>query len=379
MIRGDEARSRFPAAHSRWEDEKSGPPIIGPQPALFPPLDHLDPLEPPPQVLCHRMAVPLTNALHLYRELLRECTYLPDSQARTFLREHVTRSYRKYLPQDQSRRGEIPLWRQVALLHRGRKGLSVLRRANHGYIKPLQNILSLTYGRKGKRRRELMDKLMQEDIPRDHKAVEALSGNHTYSREWMPPSMVMALLRSQTKNTEHLDRTVTGSTNLRPTPAIPEKNTWGLQMPEKRVKNLMRKWYAKQVDRLLPPLPEAEFERLQALSDGKIGIMDGPVPRRKRAIDSSAQRGVLVNEKLLLEGPHKSYTFAAYVHGRPHRLTLRLLQRLWVTIFQHVPMMTWDRAKEKWEVKWNVKGRARPQFNQASGDQLEALFGSPMT
>ena len=323
------------------------------------------------------MAVLLTNPLHLYRALLRESHYLPDSQARAYLHEYVTHSYRKHLPQDHRRRKAIPLRRQTALLHRGRKILSVLRRANDGYIRPLQNILCLTYGRKGKRRRLLMDKLMEEDIPPDHTAVEALLDNHTYSRDWKPPIKVQALMRSQTKNSDHFDRTVWGSFRLRSTPDIPEKNTWGRPMPEKRVKNLMRKWYAKQADRLLPPLPEAEFKRLQALCRGQIGPEDGPVPRRKRAF-SSSESAVLLNEKLLLEAPPKSRTFEAYSQGRPHRLTLRLLQRLWVIIFQHVPAMQWDPVRKKWVVKWNVQCRVRPQLTEASSDQMEAMFGSPL-
>ncbi|KAF7503626.1 hypothetical protein GJ744_003448 [Endocarpon pusillum] len=323
------------------------------------------------------MALPLTNALHLYRALLRECTYLPDSQARTYLRDHVIHSYRKHLPRYQQKRKEIPLRRRVALLHRGRKGLSVLRRANEGYLKPLQNVLCLAYGRKGRRRRKLMDELMQEDIPHDHEAVHAPSDPQKYSRDWLPPSTVMALLRSQSMNTEHLDRTVTGPTKLTPKPAVPEQNTWGRQMPEKRVKNLMRKWYAKQLDRLLPPLPEREFERLQELSHGKIGTDDGPVPRRRKVVAPSAETPSVVNEMLLLGGPQKSHTFAAYLHGRPHRLTPRLLQRMWLNILHHVPMMTRNASKDRWEVKWTVKGRARPQVSEVASDHLEALFGVP--
>jgi Complex 1 protein (LYR family) len=325
------------------------------------------------------MAVPPTNPLHLYRALLRESHYLPDSQARTYLHEYVTHSYRNHLSRDPRRRKAIPLRRQTALLHRGRKILSVLRRANEGYIRPLQNILCLTYGRKGKRRRVLIEKLMEEDIPHDHIAVEALLDNQIYSRDWKPPLMVQALMRSQAKNSDHFDRTVWGSFRLRPTPDIPEKNTWGRPMPEKRVKNLMRTWYAKQVDRLLPPLPEAEFERLQALARGQIGPEDGPVPRRKRPLHSSTESsGVLLNEKLLLEAPPKSHTFEAYSQGRPHQLTRRLLQRLWVIIFQHVPAMQWDPVRKKWVVKWNVQYRVRPQLHEASSDQIEALFGSPL-
>lgn len=272
----------------------------------------------------------------------------------------------------------MPFSQQIALLRRGRKALSVLRRANEGYLKPLQNVLSCTYGRKGKRRRELMAKLMQKDIPQDHKAVEALSDVHKFSRDWQPPSMVMALLHSQANNAQRLDRSIVGPGNLRPTPTIAEKNTWGRPMPEKRVKNLMHRWYAKQVDRLMPPLPQHEFERLQALADGSMRRTEGPVTRRKRNPDVQRRSSLVVNENLILEGPKKSHTIGAYAQGRPHQLTWRLLQRIWLKISTHVPLVRWSSKEETWEVSWNVKGRARRHIKEVSDDRLETLFGSPL-
>jgi Complex 1 protein (LYR family) len=325
------------------------------------------------------MAVPSTNPLHLYRALLRECTYLPDSQARTYVRSHVIDSYRRYLPKNPKWRKEIPLPRQKALLKRGRKELSVLRRANEGYLKPLQNVLLMTYGRKGKRRRDLMDKLMQQETPKDHKAVEALSGKDKYTRDWQPPAMVMALLRSQAKNKDGLDRIMVGSTKLKPKPDIPEKNIWGRDMPEKREKNMMRKWYAKQMDRVLPPLPDPEFERLRALADGEAATDEGPRPRRKRVRGAETSNESILNERLILEGPQKGHTFHAYVQGRPHNLTSRLLQRVWTNIFCHVPKMTWDTTRQKWTVEWNVKLTARPLVQQTSDEKLEAMFGDLRT
>jgi hypothetical protein len=223
-----------------------------------------------------------------------------------------------------------------------------------------------------------MDKVVEQEVPQDHKAVDALSGSQKYSRNWMAPSLVMALLCSQAKQKD-LDRVMVGSNNLEPTSAVAETNAWGRQMPEKRVKNLRRRWYAEQIDCLLPPLPEPEFERLQALSDRKLEVNDGPVPRRKRAVGFPEDCNPLMSGKLLLEGPQKSHTFAAYAQGRPHHLTPRLLQRIWLNIFNHVPLATWNSAKETWEVKWNTSARARPNVKEASEDGLEALFAKPNT
>ena len=192
--------------------------------------------------------------------------------------------------------------------------------------------------------------------------------------------MVMALLRSQAKNMEHFERVITGTTKLKPTPVVPEKNIWGRQIPEKRVNNMMHRWYARQVKGLMPPLPEHEFERLQALSMGNISRDEGPVSRRRRAANESAERDSVVNEKVLLEGPQKSHTFAAYTQGRPHRFTKRLLRSSWLNVINHVPMMTRDSTSGKWSVKWTLRGRARPpQFNEVSGDRAEALFGAGLT
>src|SRR5271163_3977922 len=146
------------------------------------------------------MVSPPTNPLHLLRSLLRECTYLPDPRARSYMHNYVLWSYRTYLPKPAAWRKPIEFKRQVRLLHRGRKWLSMLQRANKGYLKPLEKVLMMSYGRTGKRKRELMQKLMAPEPPQTSEEVATFSVPKPYVKDWKPPAKVDALMRSQAKH-----------------------------------------------------------------------------------------------------------------------------------------------------------------------------------
>ena len=294
------------------------------------------------------MVSPPTNPLHLFRSLLRECTYLPDRRARSYMHNYVLWSYRTYLPKPMAWRKPIDFKRQVRLLHRGRKWLSTLQRANEGYLKPLEKVLMMTYGRTGKRRRELMAKLMAPEPPQTHEEVAAFSLPKPYAEDWKPPAKVDALMRSQARQQAWLDRT---SAKVKTKAKIPLENSWGKPMPQSRVRNMTHAWYVKQVDHLFPPLPESEYEELRSLATGEI-VWHGPAKRRTRAHDSSVLDSTAPTESTLLEGPRKGRTFRDYVNGRPHNITPRLMQRFWAMIFKHVPLLTWDTDKERWTVRW---------------------------
>jgi hypothetical protein len=91
------------------------------------------------------------NVLHLYRDLLRATTYLPDSLAR--------RSFPGYLRTRFERTKVVTDGR----LATARKGLNKLRAAAEGQSKPLYSVLRLTYGRSGPWRRRLLTQLRLVD------------------------------------------------------------------------------------------------------------------------------------------------------------------------------------------------------------------------
>src|SRR5437667_8780473 len=109
------------------------------------------------------------NPIHLLRALLRQCRYLPDPLARTYVAQHIMSRYHVYHPpktpislrgstKESVRPNNFPpsSKRQKKLLRDARKALSTLARANDGLVKPLTKVLLHAYGRIGKRRRQLL-------------------------------------------------------------------------------------------------------------------------------------------------------------------------------------------------------------------------------
>jgi len=174
----------------------------------------------------------------------------------------------------------------VDLLAKGRNWLSILRRANHGSLKPFEKILGMTYGRTGRRRYELLDAsntpmLKTKRAPPE----EATPGPKDAKRSphWKPPAQMMALLTSQAKEEGYLIR------NSKPrvkTPfEIPEKNIWGNPISERRRTNQLQKWYSRNSRGVLPPLPAQEYLQLLSIASGETQLPD--IPKRRPVASSS--------------------------------------------------------------------------------------------
>lgn len=99
----------------------------------------------------------------LYRALLRQCTYLPDPAARKYMWTYVTGRFHAYCSAFIAPDGCVTYPRRKKrisdALKGARKGLKYLQRANDGHTQHLYTILAMTYGRVGKRKRQLMTKL----------------------------------------------------------------------------------------------------------------------------------------------------------------------------------------------------------------------------
>lgn len=314
--------------------------------------------------------------LHLLRALLRECTYLPDPVSRSYMHRYVVSSYRVYCPQRWLPCVEVPPARRIRLLHRARKSLSLLRRANHGQIRELQRVLLLTYGRIGKRRHEFMKPLIALPVPKDHKAVETLSPASKFDKDWKLPEVLEALLRSQASRRD------ASSLTIRPQVKqvkleIPQKNAWGRPMPLKRKKNIARKWYAQVLDCVLPPLPQPEWELLQSLArDGC--AWKGPQKRRPKATTMLTEEVLpalpALTDEHIIRGSSKGQTFEPWSKGRPHRITKRLMMKIWRQIFELVPLMMWNTERGKWTVSWGLVKKPRPAMHFLSQHKSSVLF-----
>lgn len=285
------------------------------------------------------------ETIHLYRGLLRQCTYLPESAARKFFRNYIISRFRSYHPRkilsarNQDKRPvRVVEQRRPALLKTARRGLLFLQRANDGHQRHLGKVLAMTYGRIGKRRHDLMEPLLVADIPADQAAVEKISGS---AAEGVPilSLQMQALIKEQARK-----KITFFSRSNRPTtkPDVPETNAWGRPMPVKRVRNIKKRWYSETLDRLMTPLPEAEWNRLRGLASGHLH-WEGPVPRRAPFTAIGFNTGIV-------RGPiSRGHSF----HSSPHELTARYMRRLWTKLFAQCPLMKPSEARKLgWDVRW---------------------------
>lgn len=324
------------------------------------------------------------NPRHIFRALLRECTYLPDSSARGYFHDYIVERFRRYNP-----RPPVPSHRKLDTkirkdqINKARKGLIFLERANSGYIRHLEAVLAMAYGRQGRRRRELLRSLMDETPPRR----ELLKNLVPFPvRDAIPPfgKKLEALLKAQKRfggraksegfGTLHNSRKL-GSVR----PNIPEKNSWGRPMPLKRVQNMKENWYAELLDTIHPPLPNEEWERLRDLATGiRREVL---VQRRNRADVSENKFGNIqcaeMPSPLRTRSPTPDIVASAKkarrsgVQGNPRRLTSRFMRRMWATIFAQCSCMTWDEVETKWIVRWGGHETNKDTLNNIRGRPLD--------
>ena len=296
--------------------------------------------------------------LHLFRALLRQCSYLPDPASRKFLHKHVVSRFRDYHPSNvyspsngNGKTIELMQQRRPTLIKTARKGVKYLQRANDGHQLHLGKVLSLTYGRIGTRRHALLKSLKIPDIPVDQEAVERLKDPREQNVP-QPSKQLMALIRSQAKRRVlYFDR----PSHPAIAPNIPEKNNWGRPMPVKR------RWYASTLDKIMPPLPEKDWHELRRLATGETP-WEGSVPRR-----GQDKKRVFKDDLMRYPGLLSS----------PHALTPRYMRRMWARIFGQCPLMTPnEKSRTGWHVKW---GDMREDMklvlpSENHGTTLSALF-----
>ncbi|PTU17855.1 hypothetical protein P175DRAFT_0405436, partial [Aspergillus ochraceoroseus IBT 24754] len=293
----------------------------------------------------------------LLRDLLRQCSFLPDPIAQAACHDHVMQRFRRW-------EAEKRPWVKYKTIreHNSYKDahqkLSLLIRANEGFPRPLEKVLRFAYGRSGKRRWELLSTLLTENVPADSNAVEHLisTTKADFGDDWKPPTVLVDLLKSQNNNPF-----VAQLSNRPPVkelePKFPKKVTWGGGVAFNRRKNIRRDWYNNVLSVILPPLPDSELQVLEGLISGKITWK-----RRSKTLSEGDFRFVADHHshpgrrvrRLLSYGPRKEQTFEAYASGRPHTITRRLMTRLWQRISCLVPRSRWDTPSGKHYFTWDT-------------------------
>lgn len=320
------------------------------------------------------------NALHLYRALLRETTYLFDPAARHFHWHHIRHAFQSQNEKLKAQHGieDILLSKAASQqLHRGRKYLYMLQRANQGYLVAVSKVLQLTYGIKGARRRQLMQNFMVPATP----VAEAIQSSHESmsSRKWRPPAAFEALMKNQAR----IQRFHAGNFQMKL--EFPEKNSHAQPFPACRIKNTARKWYARQAQMLKPPLQEtehAEICRKAAGQDETLGVRK----RRplSRAVESNGSHwpkpvadidiSVMISTSRHVVQPQQS-RLAKAVMGNPHRLTSRFLRRRYrMEILQSSPTVLADSKTQRLAFGWSAGMKHKSTPSATSKSQQLNLF-----
>lgn len=300
------------------------------------------------------------TVLRMMRALLRQTTYLPDSAAREFFHDHIVSSFRRYCPRT-PRRSDVAIKnplvgaRPKQRMDDARKGWKILVRANHGSPTHLKRVLEMAYGRRGKQKFKLMRDIVPPELSQDSNALEELSliieERHNKLEDKKPrlSEKLSTLIRSQTNQKDSLFP----KNNIKSTePSIPEQNIWLRPFPKNRGKNIRKKWYAETMGRLMPPLPEADWNRLKDLSLGRLS-WEGPHPPRKRA-----------------KGKYMTDSYGSDWDTDSHELTPRFMRHMWEGVFIQCPMMWWNTDRQRWSVSW---GRAQTETSVSLGADFDCV------
>ncbi|KAF2650827.1 hypothetical protein K491DRAFT_608128 [Lophiostoma macrostomum CBS 122681] len=342
------------------------------------------------------------KSIHLLRALLREASYLPDANARTYFRHYIVARFKAYQPKRNATRVERP--KDVGFSRRNnstitertrpkqrkaQKGLNYLRRVNLGERSCLEKVMFFAYGRVGKRRYALLEKLLGPDAPPEGESAplqQLYYSNQRFLQFFDAPEKktdaeltidistryprLHAVVKSQVVRGISMHRAIKG-----PKLTTSRLNAWERPMPIKRARNDVKRWYADTMSKLLPPLPDDEYNKLRGLASGEEKWTDS-IPRRisAKSVDSPADDFELphsvLQDGLALNKPSKADRPGG--KQRPHNVTPRMMRRLYARILHLSCKLEWNEERSKWTATWGTLKDTTLKVYSAPVD--EALF-----
>ncbi|CAI6330922.1 unnamed protein product [Periconia digitata] len=329
------------------------------------------------------------HSIHLLRALLREASYLPDANARTYFHRYILNRFRTYQPPQKNapRRASLIAQRARPLQRKAQKALNHLRRANLGDMRCLEKILLFTYGRLGPRKYALQQYLLtpttnctadgtaaplQKLYYSNDRCLAFFNApyrkdNNNYKIDFSDRyPRLKAMVMSQHTQDISMVRSL-----KKPSLVTPILNAWHRPMPIRRAKNNVKKYYAGIMSVLLPPLPPAEWDALYAKTQGQGQIE--LVPRRKPAfqrhpepLDEQSALAAVIDAALALKKPSKAEKDTS--SKGPHNITAKFMRRMYARLFPFCSKIEFDSARNKWIVTWG-----KPQDLHT-----QSLFQSPV-
>lgn len=328
--------------------------------------------------------------LRVCRALLRECTYLPDANARTYMKSYILSRYKKYQDKPGSTNRTQPstsCGRLNSAKHDARRALKWLRLANSGAKTQLSKVLSMTYGRSGKRRYELLATLNKDAmVDLDQDPVVRIIRDRHLPEALIPQTPRMTDAQKALFKAGRDNKAFSGISNYpKPVPLIPETNIWHRSLPVKRFKNRAHTWRKKVLSSLSAPLPRSEWLGLHA---SVMGLDDyGKQPTRRRMgtsiedeSDASGNGGMVSPDQSTL-----AQLRMTLARGTTREPTTRLrdgstgiraasMRRRLATVLRAAPHMERNPQTQKWDIVWTnpeaeKKAHGR-RFNNTLAAQL---------
>jgi len=333
-----------------------------------------------------------TEILHIYRRLLRAATYLPDSLARNYAHNRILEQFRR-----NAKRGSP----EPVVSGRIKNAISSaksLERAGNGSLEDLQKVLLFAYGRKGSRRRELIQALLRPDeniLPKDDLALKALilHPNGEQASKHKPNPKLTAFVESQGSN--HPAESVRPKIKKL---KIPKENIWGRAIPRKGELNMRKMWWAITLNKLLPPVPKHEWDRLRDLASGKIPLDEVPKRRSRKEeqvenweeelrvfrylqhpikAEAAEIEGVAFDPERGLVAQTRAPKEIDQLNSKTLISSPRVLRRLYAGIWSLTPTMSQDEVTKQWNIQWGP-GRSiflRGSITKPSASDLELFEG----
>lgn len=333
------------------------------------------------------------NPIHIYRSILREASYHPDPNARTWLKQHASSSFRTN--RDKLTK-EYPKWtsiekarKETHLLSRARKFQSLLHHANHACPFHFRRTLNLVYGRRGPRRRELMHHLMTV-APKPELSSTILPGQQPLQKSTDSASLPTSILSTApeaSKPSPSATTTPSIASTSPPTPPqqpqrqqqpqlpgpphfhtllytqsaasayipsqsralqvkgpktpLPATTIWNRPTPPQRAERHLQKWYAKEADTAYPPLSKPEWAIIRQIALGTV-VLQTPALRARPSPLAGDGDGETRGEDWLAPLDRKLPGKTPYRRRSPAdlkwRFMARWLRRQYAWLLRHVPL-----------------------------------------
>lgn len=336
--------------------------------------------------------------MHVYRDILREASYLPPV-CRAQIEPRIKNRFRKH------RHDATPGPRLQMARHEFRN----LRAANLGSKDRMYRVLLFTFGRAGWRRRALFTEMRKIEQPASSDALKQALEDEPARGDWLDQwdtKKLMVFIKSQAAHNPRdtpWPKITSAKARLDPATAVPDVNAWGVPFHEKVQRTKTMTWWKRCAYRILPPLPRSEWELLKQLALGKAGP-EWDMPARRTAASATFATPAPVDdwdwEKYAvkpirdIERPN-SRRLRIYsgitsnpgeneetIRGGPaigiHKYTLRFWRRLYGMVWQMTPMMekTADGSQGGWKITWGGSPTILPTATSAHDAFFEGVDSS---